>query len=83
VPSTLESLTAADFLQSYHDMTTKTRNRLLALFILVFPFVVLLGFLISNFDNLPPVQPVPKSNGHQNTIPQGPGTGTNMVYSPR
>jgi len=34
-------------------MTTKTQNRLLALFILLFPFVVFLAFLISELAKKP------------------------------
>jgi hypothetical protein len=53
-------------------MTTKNRNRLIALCILAFPFVVLVGFLISQIISSQPKPPLPNPN-----------TGTNMVYSPR
>ncbi|HSY10310.1 MAG TPA: hypothetical protein VK840_05290 [Candidatus Dormibacteraeota bacterium] len=49
-------------------MTLKTRNRLIVLLILAFPFVVLFGFLISQI--IAPSSP-------------NPNTGTNAVHSPR
>jgi hypothetical protein len=57
------------------SMTTKTRNRIVVLFILAFPFVLFLGFLISEFAKpLPPIPQLPNPN---------PNTGTNAIYSPR
>jgi hypothetical protein len=54
-------------------MTTKTRNRLFVFLILVFPFVVLFGFLISEvITPSPPESPFPNTN-----------TVTNSTYSPR
>ena len=65
-------------------MTTKTRNRLIVLFIFGFPFMVLLGFLVSQLVGpLPPIQPLPNPNGYLKAVPQDPFTGTNMNYSPR
>jgi hypothetical protein len=59
------------------SMTTKTRNRLLAFCILALPFLVLLGFVISESINpLLPVQPLPKSSPAPNNV-------TNTIYSPR
>jgi len=59
-------------------MTKKSRNWLIALFIVAFPFVLFFGFLIF-------MQEPMKSNPNKppKTVPQDPGTGTNMVYSPR
>jgi len=46
-------------------MTTKTRNRLAVLFILAFPFMVALGFLITDLIRpLPPLPPLPDPNGY-------------------
>jgi hypothetical protein len=44
-------------------MTKKTRNWLLMFGILAFPFVLFFGFLI--FMEPPPVQPLPKPDGHE------------------
>jgi hypothetical protein len=53
-------------------MTTKTRNRLIVLFILAFPFIVLFGFLISQIAGpLPPVQPLPNPNGYDDFVKAG------------
>ena len=59
-------------------MTKKTRNWLLALCILAFPFVLFLGCLVF-------MEEPPKSNPKEpaQTVPQDPVTGTNMVYPPR
>jgi hypothetical protein len=64
-------------------MTKKTRNWLIALSILAFPFVLFLSFLIFLEEPLPPVAPLPNPNGYLKAIPQDPASGTNMVYSPR
>jgi hypothetical protein len=58
-------------------MTKKTRNWLIALCILVFPFVLFFGFLIFMEEPM-------KSNPNEppKTVPQDPVTGTNMVYPP-
>jgi hypothetical protein len=47
----------------------KTRNRLIVLFILAFPFVVLFGFLLSQVVGpLPPVQSLPNPNGYEDLV---------------
>jgi hypothetical protein len=60
-------------------MTKKTRNWLIALSILAFPFVLFFGFLIFMAE-----EPL-KSNPNEpvKTVPQSPVTATNAVYSPR
>jgi hypothetical protein len=59
-------------------MTTKTRNRLMALCILAFPFVVLLGFLASQIASpLPPIQPLPNPNGYDDLVKAGEMVSTN------
>jgi hypothetical protein len=53
-------------------MTTKTRNRLIVLFILGFPFLVMFGFIISESINpLPPIQPLPSPNGYDDFVKAG------------
>jgi hypothetical protein len=59
-------------------MTTKTRNRLIFVFIFGFPFVVLFGFLISQIVGpLPPVQPLPNPNGYDDFVKAGKMVSTN------
>jgi hypothetical protein len=54
------------------SMTLKTRNRLIVLFILAFPFVVLFGFLISQVvGSLPSAQPLPNPNGYDDLVKAG------------
>jgi hypothetical protein len=66
-------LTQAIFLTDFRDsMTTKTRNRLILLFILAFPFIVLFGFLASQvISPLPPIQPLPNPNGYDDFVKAG------------
>jgi hypothetical protein len=53
-------------------MTLKIRNRLIALCILAFPFVVLFGFLVSQVAGpLPPIQPLPNPNGYDDLVKAG------------
>lgn len=53
-------------------MTLKTRNRLIVLFILAFPFIVLFGFLISQIAGpLPPIPPLPNPNGYDDLVKAG------------
>ncbi len=50
-------------------MTIKTRNRLIVLFILAFPFIVLFGFLVSQVAQpLPPIPPLPNPNGYDDFV---------------
>jgi hypothetical protein len=59
-------------------MTTKTRNRIVVLFILAFPFVLFLGFLISEFAKpLPPIPPLPNPNGYDDLVKAGEMVSTN------
>jgi hypothetical protein len=55
------------------SMTSKTRSRLIVLFILAFPFVVLFGFLISQVITTSP----------SNSPSLNPDRSTNALYSPR
>jgi hypothetical protein len=59
-------------------MTKKTRNRLVVLFILSFPFIVLFGFLVSQVVGpLPPIQPLPNPNGYDDLMKAGEMVSTN------
>ncbi|HEY5233569.1 MAG TPA: hypothetical protein VIK35_08560 [Verrucomicrobiae bacterium] len=60
------------------SMTIKTRNRLIVLFILAFPFVILFGFLASQVVGpLPPIQPLPNPNGYDDFVKAGKMTASN------
>lgn len=52
-------------------MTKKTRNWLIALSILAFPFVLFLGCLIFMEEPLPPVAPLPNPNGYDDLVKAG------------
>jgi len=52
-------------------MIKQTRNWLLALCILVFPFVLFFGFLIFMEEPLPPVAPLPNPNGYDDLVKAG------------
>lgn len=53
-------------------MTPKIRNSLAALFILAFPFMVALGFLIAQVMRpLPPLPPFPNPNGYDDLVKAG------------
>jgi hypothetical protein len=52
-------------------MTKKTRNWLIALSILAFPFVLFFGFLIFMEEPLPPVAPLPNPNGYDDLVNAG------------
>ena len=52
-------------------MTKKTRNWLLALSILAFPFVLFLGCLVFMEEPLPPVAPLPNPNGYEDLVKEG------------
>jgi hypothetical protein len=52
-------------------MTKKTRNWLLALSILVFPFVLFFGFLVFMEEPVPPVAPLPNPNGYDDLVKAG------------
>lgn len=54
-------------------MTTKTRNWLLAIFILAFPFVLFLIFLFSRVAEVPPppLAPLPNPNGYEDLVKAG------------
>jgi hypothetical protein len=60
------------------SMTTKIRNRFIALCILAFPFLVLSGFIISeSMALLPPIQPLPNPNGYDDLVKAGEMVSTN------
>ncbi len=65
------------FAKLQRDMTKKTRNWLLALGILAFPFVLFFGCLVF-------MEEPPKTNPNEpvQTVPQDPATGTNLIDSP-
>jgi hypothetical protein len=53
-------------------MTTPTRNRLITIFILLFPFMLFTGFLISEISGpLPPIHPLPNPNGYDDLVKAG------------
>jgi hypothetical protein len=52
-------------------MTKKTRNWLLALFIVAFPFVLFWGFLILMEEPPPPLAPQPNPNGYDELVKAG------------
>ncbi len=52
-------------------MTKKTRNWLLALCILAFPFVLFVGCLIYMEEPLPPLAPLPSPNGYDDLVKAG------------
>ena len=52
-------------------MTKKTRNWLLALFILTCPFVLFFTFLVFMEEPLPPATPLPNPNGYENLVKAG------------
>jgi len=53
-------------------MTRKTRNWLIALVILAFPFVLFFGCLLfMDLEPLPPVAPLPIPNGYENLVKAG------------
>ena len=53
-------------------MTTPTRNRLITLFILLFPFMLFTGFLISELPGpLPPLRGLPNPNGYDDLVKAG------------
>jgi len=52
-------------------MTKKTRNWLLALSILAFPFALFLGCLVFMEEPLPPVAPLPSPNGYGDLVKAG------------
>ncbi len=74
---------AAAFVNLPGSMTVKTRNRLVALFILAFPFAVFGGFLIHELNSpQPPVQSqVNGRNEATNAAPPSPSAGTNVDSS--
>jgi hypothetical protein len=52
-------------------MKKKTRNWLIALFIVAFPFALFVGFLIFMEEPLPPVAPLPNPNGYDDLVKAG------------
>ncbi len=53
-------------------MNIPTRNRLITIFILLFPFVLFSGFLITELNGpLPPLQPLPHPNGYDDLVKAG------------
>ena len=64
-----ELLTAAEFLRPCRGMKTKTRNWLIAIFILSCPFVLFLGCLIFMAEEpLPPLAPIPSPNAYGDLV---------------
>jgi hypothetical protein len=49
-------------------MTKKTRNWLITLAILIFPFVLFFGFLIFMEEPVPPLAPLPNPNGYDDLL---------------
>ena len=55
-----------------HGMTTPTRNLLVTIFILLFPFILFTGFLVSeNPGPLPPLRALPSPNGYDDLVKAG------------
>jgi hypothetical protein len=52
-------------------MTKKTRNWLIAAFILALPFVLFLGFFIFMEEPRPPLPPLPHPNGYEDLVKAG------------
>jgi hypothetical protein len=52
-------------------MMKKTRNWLLALSILAFPFVLFFGFLVFMEEPVPPIAPLPNPNGYDDLVKSG------------
>ncbi len=53
-------------------MNTPTRNRLITIFILLFPFILFTGFLVSEINGpLPPLLPLPNPNGYDDLVKAG------------
>jgi len=52
-------------------MTTKTRNWLLMLCIVVLPFLTFAGFIVSDFLTPPPLPPLPNPNGYDDFVKAG------------
>jgi hypothetical protein len=53
-------------------MTTPSRNRLITIFILLFPFILFTGFLVSEINGpLPPLLPLPNPNGYDDLVKAG------------
>jgi hypothetical protein len=73
ISSIFEWLTPRIILPSWpHGMTTPARNRLLTLFILLFPFILFSGFLVSEISGpLPPSRPLPNPNGYDDLVKAG------------
>jgi hypothetical protein len=62
-------LTPQDFLPSCRvNMTKKTRNWLIVLAIMAFPFVLFLGFLVFMEGPVPPLTPLPNPNGYDDLV---------------
>lgn len=60
------------FGNSAASMATKTRNRLIVLCLLAFPFILFVGLLISEFAKpLPSVLPLPTPNGYDDFVKAG------------
>lgn len=58
-------------------MMKQTRNRLIAIFTLAFPFVLFLGFLVFMAEPLPPPTPMPNPNGYDDLVKAGEMVSTN------
>src|ERR1039458_6070335 len=68
-----EWLTSKAFLPLCRNrMTKKSRNWLIAIFILAFPFIAFFAFLISEMSGpLPPIQSLPHPNGYNDLVKAG------------
>jgi hypothetical protein len=74
------------FVNLAHSMTGKKRNWLAALFILAFPFLIFLGFLIYELTGPRSAAGSPSRptglNDATNASPPVPAAGTNLIATP-
>jgi hypothetical protein len=60
-------------------MTKKTRNVLIVLLIMAFPFVLFFGFLVFMEEPLPPSAPLPNPNGYDGLVKAGKMVAVNQM----